>query len=113
MKGFNISMRIKYGRGLIGQTPTTALTNIRARNISVCASMNRNSMLYKMINTRAFNIADFSSFINNLCLYLRERDMNNCVFILDNVAFHRNISIRDLVTQNGTYYIFFHHTHLH
>jgi hypothetical protein len=44
--GFNVSMRTRFGRSLIGTTPIETVPAIRTRNLSVCSAIRRNGVFF-------------------------------------------------------------------
>jgi hypothetical protein len=61
--GVNISMRCRYGRSRVGTRAIHVVPNIRSRNISVCASMTVDGLLYFKAQDSAFNTASFCDYI--------------------------------------------------
>ncbi|KII75143.1 hypothetical protein RF11_10436 [Thelohanellus kitauei] len=66
--GFNVSMRIKKGRSLVGTTPVSNIKNV---------------------SHHPYNKNTFKDYIGNLTNYLENNSLGPCVFIMDNVAFHK------------------------
>lgn len=99
--GFNISLRIRHGRAPIGVTPTTIVSNIRSKNISVCCAMTRCGMLYKKVSDRPYNALIFNEYLMSIFEQLRNNELRNCIFIMDNVAFHKCVSIRTTLETEG------------
>lgn len=86
--GFNITLRQVYGRSLAGTKALTRAPVIRARNISVMATMTRNSLLHFKILEGNGNAENFSDYIDNLgsfrlcrCVYLHSSVLNYCCII--------------------------------
>jgi transposase len=99
--GFSVSMRTKFGRAPIGITPTNNIPQLRTRNISVCCAMNRNGMLYKKVRISPYNELAFNEYLREFFSVLHSMNLENCIFFMDNVAFHRCVSIRNLVEEHG------------
>jgi len=99
--GFNVSMRIKQGRAVIGQTPSTVVTNIRSRNISICCAMSRLQIIHKKMSNSPFNGNLFLDYMVELHDILKYMNLNGCCFIMDNVAFHKCASVKEFITANG------------
>lgn len=92
--GFNVSMRSKRGRSLIGTPASHIVPGIRTRNISVCCAMTIKGILKFSTQTCAFKTSSFSDFIDLVLEKLNEINLPKAVIILDNVPFHKHISIR-------------------
>ncbi|KAI5151745.1 hypothetical protein ENBRE01_2355 [Enteropsectra breve] len=87
--GFNVSMRLKSGRSLRGTTPIHLVPNIRSRNISVCAAINKDGIVKYSAETRAYNSATFKDFIISLIEQLNQQGCMDGIFIMDNVPFNK------------------------
>lgn len=87
--GFNISMRTRRGRSLVGMRAVHNVTAIRSRNISVCCAMNKNGIFKYSAQTRAYNTDSFVEFIRLLISELTILNIKDAVFIMDNVPFHK------------------------
>jgi transposase len=99
--GFNISMRSKRGRAVRGQTPVVKVPVLRSRNISVCCAMTKNGILFKEINTRAYNAQSFLGYLQTFFTFLNEQNLQNCMIIMDNVNFHKSALILECIQTNG------------
>jgi len=99
--GISVSMRLKRGRSRAGERAFHVVPNIRTRNISVCAAMTSTGLLHFKSSTSAYNTCKFCEFIKELCNKLRNDGVHNTIFIMDNVAFHKSTSVRDIISQNG------------
>jgi transposase len=99
--GFSVSMRTKFGRAPIGVTPNITVPNIRTKNISVCCAISRNTMLHKKISHSSYNAEKLNVYILEVFEILRNLNLNNCCFIMDNVAFHKCSSIRNLFSEHN------------
>lgn len=104
--GFNICMRSKYGYAPLGQTPNRVAPGIRSRNVSICCSMNKSGNIFFRDQPYAFNTKDFYNFINDLLIFVESLDLNRCTFVMDNVPFHKNKSIKELIEKNEHELIF-------
>lgn len=74
---------------------------ITLKNISTCATMSKNGKLIYFQQEYAFNIQDFMNFVNNVLSKFNEINIFNAVIVLDNVAFHRNMSVRERIEEAG------------
>jgi transposase len=99
--GFNVSMRSKFGRSLVGTRPIQVVPTIRSRNVSVCCAMNRHGIVGYKTQTRAYNSESFGEFIRFLISELQNKNIQNAVFIMDNVAFHKTDVINNIVVESG------------
>jgi len=99
--GFNVSMRVTKGRSLVGTTPIVMVPNLRSKNISVCCAMSRNEMLFSKVSHKSYNALKFEEFITSLCDILSMKNLDKCIFIMDNVAFHKCSSIRNVIENMG------------
>lgn len=95
--GFNVSMRSSYGRSEIGSPANHVIPNLRSRNISICCAINKQGILFYSTRITAFNKESFKEFISTLITVLKNKNMNKAVLIMDNVQFHKNIEIRNLI----------------
>lgn len=98
--GFNVSLRVKKGRAPIDRVTTKVVSNIRTSNISVCAAMTRNGMYYKEIKNRTYS-TNFLKIFKFHIFILNETVKSSCVFIVDNVYFHKSESIGRIMEENS------------
>lgn len=99
--GFNVSMRSKRGRSLKGNNAVQTVPGIRSRNISVCCSMTKECVTKYNVQTYAYNTLSFNSFMSSLFEYIEKEKPGNSAIVLDNVAFHKNKQIHDIVKSKG------------
>ena len=99
--GFSVSMRSRRGRSLVGTRANHVVTSIRTRNISLFAAMNKQELLFYSLHKLAYNSETFKEALEQLFNKLREKNLNNCVFIADNVSFHKTNIIRKLFNNYG------------
>jgi len=99
--GFNISMRARRGRSQVGTRAVQIVPGLRTRNVLVCACISKNGVLNHKIETRAFNINLFLSYMETVCEKLENLNIKNAVFIMDNVRFHRSDSICNFILNKG------------
>lgn len=99
--GFNVSMRTLYGRSLIGTRANHQVRNIKTRNISVCCAISKTGVIKYTAQNSAFNTQTFQVFMEELVLDVFSRDINQAVFIMDNVRFHKVSAIRNLIENKG------------
>ena len=99
--GFNVSMRTRRGRSLVGTRAVHNVTAIRARNISVCCAMNKNGIFEYLAQTTGFNTNSFVSFINVVLDRMTTSNISEAVFVMDNVPFHKCSIISEIITAAG------------
>lgn len=104
--GFNVSMRTKRGRAQKGITPHVVVPVLKSRNISICCAMTKYKILYKEINTSPFNRQSFLGYIQNIINFLSAQGLRNCVFIMDNVRFHKCNEVLEKIRSTENSYIF-------
>jgi transposase len=95
--GFNVSMRCNRGRSLVGSPAVKRLPRLRSRNISVCCAMNKDGILLYQSQDYAFNKLSFKGFLENLILKLRDLNFPCAMLIMDNVAFHKSLEVREVI----------------
>ena len=99
--GFSVTMRTRYGRAVIGSSPSLTVRQIRSRNISVCAIMSKNGILKFTVQNSAYTGITFKEFMGAAFDILEDRGLSNCTFIMDNAAIHRVGMVRELFEQRG------------
>lgn len=99
--GFNVSMRVTRGRSLVGTPATQNVPSIRSRNISVCCAINKNGIILYETQPTPYKTTSFFTYITNLITNLRNRQIDNAIFIMDNVRFHKSETIISLINQNN------------
>lgn len=104
--GFNVSMRTKRGRAVRGSTPMVTVPALRSKNFSVCCAMSKTGLLYKEINHCAYNSTSFLGYLTNFFSFLRSNNLENCVIVLDNVAFHKCSSVLQGFLASGNSVLF-------
>ncbi|KAF7685295.1 hypothetical protein CDIK_3956 [Cucumispora dikerogammari] len=98
---FNVTMRVKHGRSLVGQTPISSVTTIKSKNISICSVMSRNKVIFKCLNRNAYNTSGFLSYLQELFTFLNSEGLDNCILIMDNVAYHKSDVIKTEFEEKG------------
>ncbi|KAI5152746.1 hypothetical protein ENBRE01_2973, partial [Enteropsectra breve] len=96
--GFNVSMRTRGGSSLRGTTPIHVVPSLRSRNVSVCCAMNKHSIVSYKAQTRAYNSECFLDFMKDLLDTIQSSGIQSAVFVMDNVAFHKVDSIKNLIS---------------
>ncbi|KII65478.1 hypothetical protein RF11_14401 [Thelohanellus kitauei] len=62
---FNVSMRLKKSRLVVGTTRILRILKIRSKNVSVGCAKKRDCVVYKDINSRPYNGESFQGYIEN------------------------------------------------
>jgi len=93
--GFNVSMRCKRGRSLVGTPAIQVVPGLRSRNISVCCAMTKDGIVSFKTQTSAFRVQTFSDFIDDLLTYIDGANIPNAVVVMDNVPFHKHRTIKE------------------
>ncbi len=99
--GFNVSMRSRRDRSLIGSRAVYTVPNIRSRNILVCSLISKNGIFLYKAQTRAYNTDFFSAFIDDILTKLESDNISNAVIIMDNVSFYRSQIISHKISDVG------------
>lgn len=93
--GFCISMRSKYGRALLNDTPQKSTISLRSKNISVACCMSSDGVVYYESQERAYNRECFGQYLEALFIKITELNVTNALFIMDNVPFHKSQVIQN------------------
>lgn len=104
--GFNIALRSSKGRSLRGTRAIQIVSQLRARNISVCCAMNKNTIFKYHAQTTSYNIVTFQSFVESLITDIESLGYGHSVLIMDNVPFHKSLVIRQMVEDRGHQLLF-------
>jgi len=99
--GFHISMRTRRGRSLRGKRAVHIVPGLRSRNISVCCGMSKSGILKYVVQNSPFNTITFQKYIDMLMDNIENLQMGIVVIVMDNVPFHKSISIRQSIENRG------------
>lgn len=99
--GFNVAMRSKRGRSLLGTSAIIRVSKLRTRNISVCCVMSRQGTLHYKKQTHAFNTVTFATFIDEVLEIFDTKGYKNKTIIMDNVRFHHSSVILQKIVEKG------------
>ena len=91
-------------KGWRGVTPTVEVSNLRSRNISICSVYSKTEMVHFEVSLTPYNTEKFICFLNSFFTILRNINERNAIIILDNVAFHRTRSVRELFSEEEHIY---------
>ena len=84
--GFNVSMRLGYGRDLVGRPAVQRVPYIRSKNISICCVINKHEIISYFSQHFPFNTDFFVAFLEDLFQKLEEKNITAGVLIMDNVG---------------------------
>jgi transposase len=104
--GFQVSMRRKMGRSLRGKIAHVETSNLRTKNLSLCGVINKNGVYLFEVLDNPYNTEKFVSFITNFMQHLTRDGFLNCKIVMDNVAFHKVGSIRNIIEESGHSIVF-------
>lgn len=99
--GVNCSMRKRYGRAIVGETPKKNVTTIRSKNISIAAAMTKSKIIQYKIKEGAYNKVVYIDFLRDVVNELENKNMCNMIFIMDNVPFHHSVEVLELISTHG------------
>lgn len=99
--GFNVSMRTRKGRSLIGHPAVHVVPGLRMRNISVCAAMSKDGVVKYTTQTEAFKTISFVKFIDDLKMEIESKGFRETVIIMDNVPFHKHKLVRSTFDESN------------
>jgi len=105
--GFKMTTRVSRGRSKKGEKAQYVGPAINSRNVSVVAGMTNTGLLHYEVLTGPGNSERFMHFIDDMA---GARDLlrlpNDSVIIMDNVPFHRNRQVVELMELRGWNYKF-------
>ena len=99
--GFTMNMRLKRGRSLIGTRAVQVVPTLRTRNISVFACMRKLGLYYFKPQTCPYNTAYFIEALRDLLTKIGNDGIQNAVFVVDNVPFHKSQFASTLLQESG------------
>ena len=91
--GFQYVMRRNYGRFVLGKRANVIVPRIRSKNISLCASIGLEGVLFFEIMDRPYNGEHFSQFIDQLLAALEALNKHEITIVMDSVRFHKGSEI--------------------
>lgn len=104
--GIQVNSRTSYGRSVKNTRATKIKAQLRGRNYSVAAAMNVNSLYLFQIQDRPFNTVHFCEFITTLINHLHNDNIQGAFFVMDNVRFHTNEEVVNLIRSHGHFEVF-------
>lgn len=104
--GVNCSMRKRYGRAKIGESPKKNITTVRSKNFSICAAIKKNGLFCFHVKDRPYNSESFLFYIRDLIAKFENENLKNMTIICDNVSFHKSNEIKEIIDHNGHNLVF-------
>jgi transposase len=104
--GFNLHIRRKKGRSMIGSRAAVTVPNSKGRNISVATAMSAEGLIYHQIQFGSFTSQLFADWITNLGVALANQGRRDCWVVLDNVRFHHSGIVAEAAQRLGLKLIF-------
>lgn len=104
--GIQVHSRMSYGRSQKNTRATKVKAQLRGRNYSIAAAMCVNSLYLYQIQNRPYNVEHFGEFITNLIRHLADDGIVGAHFVMDNVRFHQNQAILQLIRSHGHFPVF-------
>ncbi|KAI5151009.1 hypothetical protein ENBRE01_1836 [Enteropsectra breve] len=99
--GFSVSMRTKSGRSLRDTTPVYVVPQLRSRNISICAAINKDQIVGYKANVKANKGESFKEFVIEPIDDLISNGMYSGVFVMDNALIHKIEAIGTYAQEHG------------
>ena len=95
--GLSCSMRIGYGRSLMGTTPKKIVRAIRSKKFSTVAASCKTGILHFKTIDRAFNCASLTTFIGEVIhLKLTNLGIFDATIIMDNASIHKTAEVKEV-----------------
>jgi transposase len=101
--GINNVLNNLFGYAEKGIDINLPINNKKNTNNSIIIALTINGIIHYEIYQESINVKSFYDFIVNVLNKLKEK---NYVFLFDNIRFHKNKEILNLITSNGHKYIF-------
>ncbi|XP_065318828.1 uncharacterized protein LOC135926826 [Gordionus sp. m RMFG-2023] len=99
--GFSISMRRLYRYSQINKKAIKNVQGIKTINYTIIAALTIAGIFRFEVLDGPCNAIYFSLFINEILNHFEESNMINMIFVMDNVPFHHNHSIRESIERKG------------
>ncbi|KAF7692936.1 hypothetical protein CDIK_2378 [Cucumispora dikerogammari] len=74
--------------------------SIRSKNHSICAAIPRDRIIHYSSQKQSFIGDSFINFLSELFKKMTERRIFNFTFVMNSVAFHKTIRVRELIKEN-------------
>ncbi|KAG0440295.1 hypothetical protein DMUE_1847, partial [Dictyocoela muelleri] len=97
--GFKIETRPGRGRSLVNTPAYHEVPQIRSKNMSVIAAMNKNQMIYCKVFDNPVNAVNFQFSIDEIKTKCSLLFINNPIFVMDNARIHHasTLSFGDII----------------
>ncbi|KAF7696433.1 hypothetical protein CDIK_1889 [Cucumispora dikerogammari] len=63
--------------------------------------MSRNKIIFKRLNRKSYKSSGFLSYLQELFTFLNSERLDNCIVIMNNVAFHKSEVIKTEFEEKG------------
>ncbi|KAF7693703.1 hypothetical protein CDIK_2164 [Cucumispora dikerogammari] len=103
---FNVSMRIRKNRSLVGTRAVYNVSAPRSRIISVYCSMNKNKIFKYLSQTKTYNTESFTNYILFLIDKMTTLSILKAVFVMNNVPFYKCTPIKQTIGSADHYVIY-------
>ena len=100
--GFNVSA-IDKGLSVKGEKINIPKKNLKSKNLSLLMAITKDEILNYDIYESAINKESFYNFIKKIINNLKE---DGYTFVFDNVSFHKNKDVLELITDSKNNYLF-------
>ena len=104
--GFNVSMRLRRGRSLIGRRASLTVPALRSRNISICCTMSKQGTFFYKKQAMPYNGDTFLIYIEELINKFHSLNLRNQIIIMDNVRFHHIGAVKEKIIEAGHVVVF-------
>lgn len=101
--GANLGMTSSYARSMGGERAYGPKPCNKGKNISIIGAINRIGIVAMMYLEHAVNADSFISFVEKLLL---DKVKRGYYVILDNVRFHKDKKVRELIESKGAHVVF-------
>jgi transposase len=101
--GINNVLNRLFGYSEKGYDINIPITNKKNKNNSIIIALTISGIIHYDVHQDSINVNSFNNFIINVINKLKEK---NYIFIFDNIKFHQNNEILNLIINNGHQYIF-------
>jgi len=101
--GINNVLNKLFGYSEKGHDINIPVTNKKNKNNSIIIALTTSGIIHYDIHQDSVNANSFNNFIVKVINKLKEK---NYIFLFDNVRFHKNNEVLNLITDNGHQYIF-------
>jgi transposase len=95
--GFNLHIRRRFGRNVIGERATVEVPNSRGGNLTLILAIGLEGVLHYHLIWGSCNTEVFINFLDHLTNVLE----GPSVLVMDNVAFHRKEEVKQLIGCKG------------